>query len=116
MLNNRLLPELVLNSVGLIHSNFNQELAAGAINGVASIPYGGLFFVVDTLSKLSMTGGNLVFASANPASGNPLLTYNNNLLRKIGRTVKSSIIPVSGTAPARIGWNSVYMFPFRCFN
>jgi hypothetical protein len=53
-----------------------------------------------------MGSGTLIVASAAPGSGNPLLTYNNNLIRKAGRAAKTSVLPNSGAAPLRFGWNS----------
>ena len=47
MLNDNLLPEFVLNSSKLIHSDFNQTYAAGGIHNQPSVPYGGLFYVFD---------------------------------------------------------------------
>lgn len=89
----------------LINDTFTTDRAAGAVNGTKAEPGPGLRDVNDTGSKLSLSGGSLVIASAAPGTGNPRLLYA-ALGRRAGLvTVAALATPASGSAgPARAGW------------
>jgi hypothetical protein len=70
----------------LLNDSFNDTLAAGSVNGTAATPGPGTRVVVDTESKLSLNGGNAVFASgkAAPAYNDPLIGLSDALTRTAG--------------------------------
>lgn len=89
----------------LINDTFTTNRAAGAVNGTKAEPGPGVRDVNDTGSKLSLSGGSLVIATAAPGTGNPRLLY-----ARQGRSaglvaVAALTTPASGAAgPARAGW------------
>lgn len=87
----------------LVNDTFTTDRAAGAVNGTRAEPGPGLRTVTDGNSKLSLSGGSVVVASAAPASGNPNLLYG-LAERAAGKMVLVQITPVAGNAPGRCGW------------
>lgn len=75
----------------LINDTFSTDRAAGAVNGTDAEPGPGRRTAVDANGKLSLSGGNAVFASDGVGSGNPALGYG-TLSRETGRLIKASVI------------------------
>lgn len=89
----------------LINDTFTTDRAAGAVNGTKAEPGPGLRDVNDTGSKLSLSGGSLVIASAAPGTGNPRLLYAAQGRRAGLVAIIALATPASGSAgPARAGW------------
>lgn len=63
----------------LLRDDFTTDRAAGAINGTSAEPTGGARTVIDTLSKVSISGGRITFAPNGVASTDgirwPLVPY-----------------------------------------
>lgn len=76
----------------LLDDEFSDVKAAGAVNGTFAVPGPGLRTVTDTESKLTISGGNLVFSGgkAAPAYGDPGLWYA-QLVRVTGNTMLAGI-------------------------
>lgn len=74
----------------LLYDSFSTALAAGAVNGTFA-DTGQTRTVVDTNSKLSITGGVASFATGGSAVGNPGLYYP-SMARQAGLTVLGSVI------------------------
>lgn len=55
----------------LFYDDFRTALSAGAINGTSAEPTGGVRTVVDTLSKLTISGAKLKFATGGGAANDP---------------------------------------------
>ena len=80
----------------LLNDEFNNNRAAGAVNGTSAEPTGGTRTVTDTNGKLSITaGGVLNFATGGSAAGNPGLWYP-SLISSTGKILTGSITPSSG--------------------
>lgn len=81
----------------LLHDNFITDRAAGAVNGTAAEPGPGTRTVVDTESKTTISGGNLVFSGgkASPAYGDPDI-YENSTTRAAGRMLLMELTKTSG--------------------
>ncbi len=88
-----------------LEDQFTTDRAAGAVNGTQAEPTGGIRTVVDTNSKLSITGGQLSFATGG-TTGNPTITYP-SVTRAAGKML---IFPTfSNGSPANYyvaGWNA----------
>jgi hypothetical protein len=79
----------------LLRDDFSDTLAAGSVNGTLAVPGPGTRAVVtDTESKVSLSGGKLVFAGgkAAPAYGDPGLWYG-VITRVPGLMMLSQITP-----------------------
>jgi len=59
----------------LVNDTFTTGRAAGAVNGTDAEPGPGRRTVVDTNSKLSLSGGNAVFATGGVGNGDPSIRY-----------------------------------------
>lgn len=97
----------------LLNDTFTTDRSAGAVNGTFSEPGPGgkRTVATDTGSKLSITGGAMVIASAAPGSNNPAVTWPAMASRPAGRTMIAEVVPVAGNGPGRVGWqNSVSSF------
>lgn len=92
----------------LVNDTFTTDRAAGAVNGTRSEPGpGGVRTVAtDTGSKLSISGGAMVIASAAPGSNNPAVTWPSMSSRPAGRTLIAEVVPVAGNGPGRVGWQN----------
>lgn len=89
----------------LVNDTFTTTRSAGAVNGTRAEPGPGVRDVNDTGSKLSLSGGSLVIATAAPGTGNPRLLYATQGRRAGLVAVAALTTPGSGTAgPARAGW------------
>lgn len=89
----------------LVNDTFTTDRAAGAVNGTKAEPGPGLRDVNDTSSKLSVSGGSLIIATAAPGTGNPRLLYATQGRRAGLMAITALTTPASGTAgPARSGW------------
>lgn len=99
----------------LLNDTFTTNRAAGAVSGTRAEPGPGLRTVgSDTGSKLSLSGGALVIASAAPGTNNPVL-YWAPQTRPAGRTLIAECVPVAGNAPARVGWQTTGSFAAFAF-
>lgn len=94
----------------LIRDLFSDDHAAGAGDGLFSVPGPGIRQDVDTESKISQTGGAMVVSAgkAAPAWGDPGRWWEDNdgnaLARLAGRTL-GLIIEASGWDQSQIGWD-----------
>jgi lysophospholipase L1-like esterase len=60
----------------LLRDDFTVNVAAGSLNGTLATPGPGIRSVVDTESKMSISGGELTFAGrASPGWGDPRINY-----------------------------------------
>lgn len=59
----------------LVNDTFTTDRAAGAVNGTDAEPGPGRRIVIDGNNKLSLSGGNALFATGGVAAGNPGLLY-----------------------------------------
>ena len=92
--------------VFLLQDLFTTDRIAGAVNGSACEPGPGSRTAVDTESKLTISGGNAVFAGgkAAPAYGDPGALIGATQTRKAGRTIIVDMAMQSGTAV--FGWGA----------
>jgi hypothetical protein len=75
-MNNRFLDNRQSGVVYLLNDEFTIALAAGAVDGTSAVPGPGTRDgVVDTNNKLSITGGNLTFATGGAAADDPRNSY-----------------------------------------
>lgn len=70
----------------LLRDEFYTALAAGSVNGTLAEPGPGTRVVVDTNSKLSITGGNLSVATGGGGTDEPRISYG-SLTRTAGRVL-----------------------------
>lgn len=93
----------------LLRDDFSDTLAAGSVNGTLAVPGpGGARVVTDTENKLSLSGGNCVFASgkASPAWGDPAIWYA-GIVRAVGRLLITKInVSAFNTNGMMIGFDS----------
>lgn len=80
----------------LLRDDFNDTLAAGAVNGTQAAPGPGLRTVVDTGARLSTSGG-MVNIAAGGADGDPALWYG-LITRTAGRILLCEISPTGSHA------------------
>ena len=76
----------------LLRDEFSVDVAAGSVDGTAAVPGPGTRKVVDTESKLTIAGGNLMFAGgkAAPEWGDPA-TWFDAIARVAGRIGKFNV-------------------------
>ncbi|HBD01903.1 MAG: hypothetical protein UX38_C0006G0042 [Microgenomates group bacterium GW2011_GWC1_46_16] len=86
-----------------LNDEFTTDRAAGAVNGTSAEPTGGTRTVVDTNSKLSITGSQLSFATGGVGTGvpDPGLWYASQA-RTAGKTAIIKVNSASGIV--RFGW------------
>jgi len=89
----------------LLRDDFNDTLAAGAVDGTPATPGPGTRTVVDTDGDgLSMAGGRLIFANPNAVYGDPGL-WLDAITRVPGRTVVAEIMMTNTNKNQRVGWD-----------
>ena len=86
-----------------LNDQFTTDRSAGAVNGTQAEPTGGTRTVTDTNSKLSITGGQLSFATGGVTDGNPGLLYS-VVTRGAGKIVTGALNVSSGQG--QLGWNN----------
>lgn len=79
----------------ILYDSFTTARSAGAVNGTLAEPTGQTRTVVDTNSKLSITGGQASFATGGVGSGDPGLWYPLQA-RTVGRVLLVNIINIVG--------------------
>jgi len=88
---------------------FTDTRAGGAVNGTPATPGPGTRTVVDTESKLTITGGALSFAGgkASPAWGDPGIWYGSlPLVRLAGRLLLANVALTLTNQPIQIGFDA----------
>lgn len=89
----------------LLYDTFTTAVAAGSVNGTLAEPVGGARTVVDTLTGLSITGGQLVKASAaNTGVGDPGIWWP-SLARASGRMLIGTHV-TGNYSNYSFGWDS----------
>lgn len=102
----------------LLNDDFSDDRAAGAVNGTYAFPGPGLRTVTDTESKLSLSGGNLVFSGGNASPG-----WSDPSIEESSFTPQDGAILCAGVnilatdaymgfGLARINFTSAYLFEF----
>ena len=86
-----------------LEDRFTTALAAGSVNATSAEPTGGTRTVVDTNSKLSITGGLLDFATGNATNDG---IWYPSFSRVLGRTLIGTITMANTAQQARIGWGT----------
>lgn len=96
----------------LLNDNFTGTLAAGAVNGTYASDGRNLRMVVDTESKLSISGGLCLFSGKTvPVYNDPLLVYNTiPQARIVGRILLAKITKTVSGIGNRFGACSVFGF------
>ena len=89
----------------LLYDAFTTDRAAGAVNGTSAEPTGGTRAVVDGNGKLSITGGQLSFATGGVGVGNPAIRYS-EASRISGKILLSSIIAPSTDGLFEVGYDN----------
>ena len=79
----------------VLNDQFTTDLAVGAVHNTQAEPTGGTRTVVDTNSKLSITGGQLSFATGGSAAGSPGIWYP-SLTRTVGKVLVGDITTNAG--------------------
>ena len=92
----------------LLRDEFLTDRAAGSVNGTLAEPGPGTRTVVDTESKVSISGGKLVISGgkAVPAWGDPVVILNSEV-RVPGKMVVAGLKILSAAGYAMCGWNNV---------
>ena len=93
-------PEDERTPVFLFRDEFNDDRAAGAVNGTLTTDGKDTRVVTDTESKITISGGKLVFAGgkATPAAGDPNLNYS-----RVSRSAGQAIL-AKFTLPTNVGY------------
>jgi hypothetical protein len=86
----------------LLYDEFTTDRAAGAVNGSASEPTGGLRTVTDTNGKITIANGVLSFATGLAVNDNVTWT---TITRALGIAVISTINLADVTSKPNIGWS-----------
>lgn len=86
----------------ILLDTFSFDKAAGSVNGTFA-DTGQARTVTDTNSKLSITGGQLSFATGGVGAANPGLWYE-SIPRVLGRVYFNTFTPANATAQHRHGW------------
>ena len=91
----------------LLRDLYTTDRAAGAVNGTLAEPTGQTRTVTDGNSKLSITGGNLSFATGGVGAGNPGLWYPSMSLLT-GRVLLATVTIGDSVAKnsAMFGWDT----------
>lgn len=80
----------------ILRDDFNDTVAAGAVNGTPATPTGGARTVTDTNSKLSLGGGSANFATGGVGAGNPGIWYP-SFTSVVGRCIVGHMNMVAGS-------------------
>lgn len=97
----------------LLRDEFTTDRAAGSINGTLAEPGPGRRIVTDTNSKISISGGAVVFATGGVTNGDPGI-YHGPYPRVVGRVLLLGITITNSTMVA--GWdNDTGTRIFDCF-
>lgn len=89
----------------LLNDTFTTNRAAGAVDGTAAEPGPGRRSVTDGNSKMSLSGGQLLFATGGVGNGDPGLWYG-AIARGPGRLLVASVTPAAANKTVDVGWDS----------
>ena len=106
----------------LLRDEFDGVLAAGAVNGTKATPGPGTRTIIDTENKLSVSGGNLVWAKHTEADAdNSWLVYTEGITRTAGQVcIIKTELTSTGQFFTGLGSSTVEQLPsegaaqFRC--